>query len=254
MHSYAIDFFAWPGIRERFVFAQHRYCSNTFWHLFNSCLNVLWPYEFRDCYSRNATTGNYSISSSFEKRLFDINAWTMGDDMFKKWPEFYSDFPASNRLPMTVSTAGLLPAAKMPKVLPEPDSIRRSSPKRALPITTAVHHSSIATTTDSVPDEDTSIPRTNTSVSFAPQIMVPLTNGVPASSSAALYSMAAFDDWWGPTLPFAPPPPQQQQQQQAPAVAVSAAQQQQQHAVRDLAFQALDSRPDHMNGMYGLTF
>ncbi|KAF8851329.1 hypothetical protein BDZ45DRAFT_539937, partial [Acephala macrosclerotiorum] len=98
-HSYAIDYFAWPGIRERFVFHQHRYCSNVFWDLFCDGLHVLWPFEFRDCYTRNIQTGQYKLSQGFEDRISDINAWTMGPGMFEKWPEFYSDIPTFSTIP-----------------------------------------------------------------------------------------------------------------------------------------------------------
>ncbi|KAM5344181.1 hypothetical protein ACJ41O_012718 [Fusarium nematophilum] len=55
-HSYAIDFFVWPGVRERFVFSQHQYCTNLFWDLFQANLKILWPYDFRDTYMQNAHT------------------------------------------------------------------------------------------------------------------------------------------------------------------------------------------------------
>ncbi|KIV99712.1 hypothetical protein, variant [Verruconis gallopava] len=118
-HSYAIDFFAWPGLRERFVFHQHRYCGNIFWHLFCNSLKINWPYEFRDCYTRNLETGEYKISDSFDSRISDINAWTMRPDIFKRWPEFYADFPRSaDHIPMHV-TVRMQPAANTQQVPPQ---------------------------------------------------------------------------------------------------------------------------------------
>lgn len=44
------------------------------------------------------------MSESFESRISDINAWTMRADIFKRWPEFYADFPRSlDHLPMHVA-------------------------------------------------------------------------------------------------------------------------------------------------------
>jgi hypothetical protein len=106
-----------PGLRERFVFYQHRYCGNLFWKLFCSSLRILWPFEFRDCYSRNLETGQYEISASFDERIGDINAWTMSGDIFKRWPEFYSDIPAYNHIPGSVQDS----AARNP-VPPPPAS------------------------------------------------------------------------------------------------------------------------------------
>ncbi|ETS81743.1 hypothetical protein PFICI_06745 [Pestalotiopsis fici W106-1] len=106
-HSYAIDFFAWPGLRERFVFQQHRYCSNMFWQLFCSSLHILWPFEFRDCYFRNTDTNEYKVSPAFDERIKDINVWTMSGDIFKMWPEFLSDMPRFNRGPGRELTSNL---------------------------------------------------------------------------------------------------------------------------------------------------
>ncbi|KAE9978908.1 hypothetical protein EG328_001207 [Venturia inaequalis] len=104
-HSYAIDYFAWPGLRERFVFYQHNYCSNVFWQLFCKSFRILWPFEFRDCYTRNLETGQYQISPQFDERIGDINAWTMSGEIFKKWPEFHSDIPSFNFIPASMSNS-----------------------------------------------------------------------------------------------------------------------------------------------------
>lgn len=97
-HSYAIDYFAWPGLRERFIFYQHKYCANRFWSHFCSDLRILWPFEFRDCYSLNVATGEYKISHAFDERIGDLRSWTMSSEMFQVWPEFLSDIPVYNSL------------------------------------------------------------------------------------------------------------------------------------------------------------
>ncbi|KAH6889800.1 hypothetical protein B0T10DRAFT_538112 [Thelonectria olida] len=94
-HSSAIDFFVWPGVRERFVFSQHQYCSNFFWKVFVECFRISWPFEFRDCYKRNIMTGRYSVSPEFTDCIWDINSWTMTVDFFGHFPEMYSDIPSS---------------------------------------------------------------------------------------------------------------------------------------------------------------
>jgi hypothetical protein len=126
-HSYAIDYFAWPGVRERFIFNEHDYCGNEFWTMFTTSFRVLWPYEFRDCYTREIETGLYKVSPTFDQRLSDIKCWTMGPDIFKRFPELYSDMPSFNHIPQTPSSAEatmltqmqqrkLLPPAFSPKV------------------------------------------------------------------------------------------------------------------------------------------
>lgn len=104
-HSYAIDYFAWPGVRERFIFNEHDYCGNEFWTLFTTSFKLLWPYEFRDCYSRDIETGLYKVSPMFDQRLTDIKCWTMGPDIFRRYPELYSDMPALNNIPRLIPSA-----------------------------------------------------------------------------------------------------------------------------------------------------
>ncbi|KAH7176815.1 hypothetical protein EDB81DRAFT_50340 [Dactylonectria macrodidyma] len=98
-HSSAIDFFVWPGVRERFVFSQHQYCSNSFWKLFVECFRISWPFEFRDCYKKNTRTGRYSISPEFMDCIWNINSWTMTTDFFGTFPEMYSDIPSFMEVP-----------------------------------------------------------------------------------------------------------------------------------------------------------
>ncbi|KAH7120228.1 hypothetical protein B0J13DRAFT_567650 [Dactylonectria estremocensis] len=90
-HSHAIDFFVWPGLRERFIFFQHQYCANLFWHLFISNFRILWPFDFRDTYMQNAETGQFQLSPHFEQCISKLDAWKMAPDFFKQFPELYDD-------------------------------------------------------------------------------------------------------------------------------------------------------------------
>lgn len=132
-HSYAIDFFAWPGLRERFIFGEHNYCDNEFWKLFCTSLRILWPFEFRDCYTREIETGLYKISPHFDERLYDIKTWTMGPDIFQRFPELYSDMPSFNTVPGSVTlprsppTSALLLSAPAPAPVPAPAPATKKS-------------------------------------------------------------------------------------------------------------------------------
>ncbi|KIW86468.1 hypothetical protein Z517_01866 [Fonsecaea pedrosoi CBS 271.37] len=101
--SYAIDYFAWPSLRDRFIQNEHRYCGNEFWSLFCSSLKILWPYQFRDCYVQEEATGLYKVSPLFDQRLLDLNCWTMGPDIFHRFPELSSDIPAFSPTPHSLS-------------------------------------------------------------------------------------------------------------------------------------------------------
>ncbi|KAF9876684.1 bZIP transcription factor [Colletotrichum karsti] len=110
-HSYAIDFFVWPGVRERFVFGQHHYCNNSFWELFGPNFHLLWPYEFRDTYKKSLVTGQYQISPMFEDRFSDINSWTMGMDFFTRFPELIADIPVFQSLSQSLTPAVQAPTS-----------------------------------------------------------------------------------------------------------------------------------------------
>jgi hypothetical protein len=84
------------------MYGQHRYCSNIFWKIFTDSFHVLWPYEFRDCYTRNTQTGQYNLSIEFEHRLRDIKSWTMSNEMFIQYPELSRDIPSFNQIPVSL--------------------------------------------------------------------------------------------------------------------------------------------------------
>ncbi|KAF5656259.1 hypothetical protein FCIRC_13756 [Fusarium circinatum] len=111
-HSYGIDFFVWPGLRERLIFSQHQYCNNSFWELLQSNLKILWTDTFQDTFYHNAHTGKYHISPLFEQRIRDINAWTMSTDFFQHFPELSEDIPAYMGIP--ASMGGVHPSAVVP--------------------------------------------------------------------------------------------------------------------------------------------
>ncbi|KAJ9630454.1 hypothetical protein H2203_000975 [Taxawa tesnikishii (nom. ined.)] len=118
-HSYAIDFFAWPGLRERFIFHQHRYCTNTFWRFFCTSLHVLWSGGLHDTFTHSTQTGLYTISQPFIDRISDLSSWTMSNEIFQHFPELYSDIPVFNSIPGSLApnvphqliTAATAPAA-----------------------------------------------------------------------------------------------------------------------------------------------
>lgn len=104
-HAYAINFFVWPGVRERFVFEQHKYCGNNFAQPFELSLEIMWPYDFRDCFAQRWDTGRYELSTNFREAISDISKWTMRQDFFQRFPDLRCDIPASQNSPMAVSNA-----------------------------------------------------------------------------------------------------------------------------------------------------
>ncbi|KAH7073724.1 hypothetical protein BKA63DRAFT_39372 [Paraphoma chrysanthemicola] len=106
-HDYGIDYYAWPHFRQRFILDPHAYCGNNFWYAYQSEMRILWPYEFRDCYSHDLETGLYKTSRLFDDRINDINCWTMGSDFFHRFPELSSAIPGTDRrIPRCLSSDG----------------------------------------------------------------------------------------------------------------------------------------------------
>ncbi|KAF5022189.1 hypothetical protein F66182_5776 [Fusarium sp. NRRL 66182] len=112
-HTYGIDFFVWPGLRERLVFSQHQYCTNAFWEHLSSNLRILWPQGFQQAFYHDAHTGKYQLTPMFDQRIRNINAWTMSPDFFSHFPELSQDIPAFMDVPSSVggtSTAAIIQA------------------------------------------------------------------------------------------------------------------------------------------------
>lgn len=104
-HAYAINYFVWPGVRERFIFEQHKYCGNLFATLFQTSLQILWPYDFRDCFAQRWDTGHYELSSAFRDAITDISKWTMRPELFQQFPDLRCDIPAFYNSPIPISNA-----------------------------------------------------------------------------------------------------------------------------------------------------
>lgn len=130
-HAYAINYFVWPGLRERFIFQQHKYCSNLFWQVFSGSLEMSWPYDFRDCFAQRWDTGIYQLTPLFQECIGDVSRWTMRNDLFTHFPDLRCDIPASTLSPRPVSNLVQLQLGqvKVPQVTSAglPQAARRMS-------------------------------------------------------------------------------------------------------------------------------
>ena len=119
-HPIAIDFFAWPGLRDRLVSHHAHYFANppksrqpkqTSWRDFPPTapaevkddptagiadfsvayqhhFRFSWPFTFDDAYLYDTATGEYSISPMFERYHSDLKYWGVEPVFFEKFPEF----------------------------------------------------------------------------------------------------------------------------------------------------------------------
>ncbi|KAF4435365.1 hypothetical protein F53441_13537 [Fusarium austroafricanum] len=124
-HSYGIDFFVWPGLRERLIFSQHQYCTNSFWELLQTNFKILWQDSFQDTFYHNAHTGKYHISPLFEQRIRDINAWTMSTDFFTHFPELSEDIPEFMGVPISIGGVGAVVPSNRRRQAIEEDKVHK---------------------------------------------------------------------------------------------------------------------------------
>ncbi|KAM0328553.1 hypothetical protein ACHAQA_004960 [Verticillium albo-atrum] len=123
-----------PGVRERFVFSQHRYCTNNFWKLFRSNLTILWQFGFNDCFMQNTTTGRYRLAPLFEERIRDIRSWTMNVDFLSQYPELCDDIPMYGTIPPKPSTPRAMSASNSARwsMTPRPGGQRIKQDEEAI--------------------------------------------------------------------------------------------------------------------------
>jgi hypothetical protein len=101
---------------------------------------LLWPFEFRDCYSYNTETNLYSLSHAFSERIADLNAWTMDTCFFDPWPEFKSDIPVFNSIPASMpAKAGALITANRSHQEAIQETIQETEWSAIDPVTTLLH-------------------------------------------------------------------------------------------------------------------
>ncbi|KAG7145718.1 hypothetical protein HYQ46_013334 [Verticillium longisporum] len=114
-----------PGIRDRFVFSQHRYCMNEFWNLFRLNLKLVWQLGFNACFIQNTTTGRFGLAPLFEERIRNIKAWTMNADILNQYPELADDIPLFTDMSAKPSTPQIALAQQQVRCGITPRPIKR---------------------------------------------------------------------------------------------------------------------------------
>jgi hypothetical protein len=87
-HPIAIDFFAWPGLRDKMVKHHAQYFQTTdFSEAYRKHFKFSWPFSFEDTYHYDERTDTYRLSPLFEKYHRDLKNWRFEESFFKKYPE-----------------------------------------------------------------------------------------------------------------------------------------------------------------------
>lgn len=97
-HPIAIDFFAWPTLRNRLL-TEHRsvFRTSTLSRMFQRYFKFDWPYSIEDAFFFDEEIGYYRPSPVFERYHDDLKYWTLGEGFYDKYPQLRSDIDGDRR-------------------------------------------------------------------------------------------------------------------------------------------------------------
>ena len=97
-HPIAVDFFAWPTLRDRLV-SQHSsiFQTSTLSHVYSRYLRFDWPFAFEDAFFRDEATGYYYPSPLFERYHGDLSHWSVREEFYEQFPEMRRDIEGDRR-------------------------------------------------------------------------------------------------------------------------------------------------------------
>ncbi|KFY58294.1 hypothetical protein V496_06201 [Pseudogymnoascus sp. VKM F-4515 (FW-2607)] len=91
-HPIAVDFFAWPALRDRLIENNHSYfATGDFSAYFRRHYKFSWPYSFEDTYVYNKESNMYQMSPLFARYHRDIKYWGVERPFLEKFPELAGD-------------------------------------------------------------------------------------------------------------------------------------------------------------------
>ena len=97
-HPIAVDFFAWPTLRDRLV-SQHSsiFQTSALSYVYSRYLRFDWPFAFEDAFFHDEATGYYYPSPLFERYHGDLSHWTVEEEFYEKFPEMRADIEGDRR-------------------------------------------------------------------------------------------------------------------------------------------------------------
>ncbi|KAF2192553.1 hypothetical protein K469DRAFT_554014 [Zopfia rhizophila CBS 207.26] len=98
-HPIAVDFFAWPTLRDRLVQVHNEiFQTQDLSHCYSHYLHFDWPFSFEDAFFFDELLQRYYPSPLFERYHRDLKYWTVTDKFYEKFPELMSDIEGDRRL------------------------------------------------------------------------------------------------------------------------------------------------------------
>ncbi|KPI35742.1 uncharacterized protein AB675_1292 [Cyphellophora attinorum] len=92
-HDPLIEYFPWPGFRERVLFSPRRYATDQFMGALAQNARFEWPYDPHDVFIKDPVSGLYSYSATFQQKVMDFSCYTVKESFFDCFPELRQDIP-----------------------------------------------------------------------------------------------------------------------------------------------------------------
>lgn len=91
-HPVAVDFFAWPTLRNRLV-QNHKtiFQTSDLSTSYSRYLRFDWPFSFEDAFFHDSSTDTYVPSPLFEHYHGELKYWTVDPRFYEKFPEMRTD-------------------------------------------------------------------------------------------------------------------------------------------------------------------
>lgn len=97
-HPVAVDFFAWPTLRDRLVQNHQEIFKNgDLSRCYSEYLRFDWPFAFEDAFFYDERAGQHYPSPLFERYHRDLKYWTVDPKFYQRFPEMRSDIEGDRR-------------------------------------------------------------------------------------------------------------------------------------------------------------
>jgi hypothetical protein len=90
-HAPAIDLLPFPGLRERLVFEQHKYCNDSFVKRFWLSLHIAWPLDVRQCFVQSPHSNTFGLSVAFKNTITNLANWSLDPSIVNQYPDVRND-------------------------------------------------------------------------------------------------------------------------------------------------------------------
>ncbi|KAF2131866.1 hypothetical protein P153DRAFT_354555 [Dothidotthia symphoricarpi CBS 119687] len=97
-HPIAIDFFAWPTLRDRLIEMQDTFLYRPdFSYDYRNYLRFEWPFSYEDAFYFDEASATHYPSPVFERYHGDLKNWSVAPQFFTRFPEMWGDIEGDRK-------------------------------------------------------------------------------------------------------------------------------------------------------------